>query len=138
MSKPDRAQQEYDVLIDQVTRRHAEFWARIKRNLRIEGECRIWTGAVGSNGYPKMNIRLTKPRRTFQIQMHRAFLVMMTNAPIPKDKEAGHYQCFNRACVRHVKLQTRQENLRDRDALPLIIQQRQHDSPLAVVGEFHA
>ena len=110
-----RAQKEYDVLLDQATRRHKEFWARIRRNLEIIGECRVWTGAISKNGYPRMNIRLSNPRRTFQLEMHRAFLIMQTHAPIPEGYEAGHYECHNRACVRHVRLETRQENLAARD-----------------------
>lgn len=86
--------------------------ARIERLVRWEGDCLIWTGAKKSNGYGAINFRHDGKHEQFKI--HAVFATLMTCAPIPDDMEVDHI-CNNRLCVRHLRLVTRQENLRVRD-----------------------
>lgn len=116
-----RSQREFAMVVRHVKRRKEALIARLNSKIRVEGECRIWTGAADANGYARLDFRVPGPRRRGEtgkhlfIGVHRLFLILRMAQPIPEDVEVGHYYCHNRLCVAHVKPQTRQENLRDRD-----------------------
>lgn len=119
---PKRAQLEFAVVLDQVRRRKEAFIARLQSLVYADGPCILYKGAKNVNGYGRMNFRFKDHRRRtreashVQIEAHRLFLILRLGTPIPTDREAGHYFCHNEACVRHVELQTREQNLAIRDA----------------------
>lgn len=103
----------YAVLHDIIDRGGRErLIARIERNTRWEGDCLVWTGAIKRNGYGAINFKYDG--RHVQFSIHAVFMTLMRCAPLPDDMEVDHF-CNNRACVRHLQLVTRQENLRMRD-----------------------
>ena len=76
------------------------FAARTERR----GECLVWTGAKGSDGYGQLSVngRSTKAHR---------YAWERENGPIPEEMMIDH-KCFNRACVdvEHLRLATLQQN----------------------------
>lgn len=113
---------EWAVIEDQLRRNREAFIARLQRLVRVDGDCRTWTGAPDANGYarlcfyvPGQRRRGRQPRKFF-IGVHRLFLMLALKRPINEGMEAGHYECHNRLCVKHVIEQTKQENLQHRDA----------------------
>lgn len=100
---------EFDILVKQDKQR---LIARLQRMVVREGDCYLWAGAVKRNGYGCLNFR--QDSKHVQFSAHRVFMTLMLCAPIPADKEVGHHTCFNRRCVKHIKLETRQENLANR------------------------
>lgn len=113
------AETEFLIVADQVKRRREAFIARIGRFTRADGECVVWIGSrTGRNAYPGMNARVPGVPRAnnhFKLMVHRVALILRTGKPIPLDKEAGHFQCHNPLCIKHVQLETRAENLAVRD-----------------------
>lgn len=113
----ESAQLEFDVITHHVKRDKAAFIARLKKHTRQEGDCVVWTGNKDSSGYPRMSFRIPNAPREkshIKIRVHRIAVILTTGAPIPSGHQAGHYECFNPLCIRHVKAQPKEENLADR------------------------
>lgn len=113
-NKPERRLLEFSVVSHHAVHRAEHFKMRLIRNLKATDGCMLWQGALDRNGYARINFRVSNPRSTLKIGVHRVFMMLKTAAPIPADLEVGHVGCFSRNCVRHIELQTRQENLASR------------------------
>lgn len=76
------------------------FAARTERR----GECLIWTGAKGGNGYGQLRVN------GMVTNAHR-YAWECVHGPIPDGMVIDH-KCFNRACINvdHLRLATRQQN----------------------------
>jgi hypothetical protein len=99
-----RRRLEFNVIVDQVRRRKAEFIARLQKNLVPVGECLCYRGVTDHKGYPVMNFKYEG--QPVQIGVHRVFAILGACRPIPRGMEAAHGdECKERTCVLHVSLQ---------------------------------
>ena len=110
---------EFELIKQRIAADREGFITRLSKNLRQEGDCRIWTAKVDKNGYARINFRLPAPRRRgepgkmMQIGVHRLFLTLELCRPIKPLHEAGHLpECCNPLCVKHVEEQTREQNIK--------------------------
>jgi hypothetical protein len=105
---------EFDILRREILLRKERFIQRLLRHLRADGPCLLWTGAMRGGrvgpGYPTMNFGIGRSRRKC-VDVHRIFLILQLGRPIRDKMEAGHYLCMNTRCVRHVREETRAQNL---------------------------
>lgn len=104
-----RRRLEFEIILGQVKKDKERFIARLERNIRREGDCIIWRGRKDTCGYGHINFR--HHGKHHPIAVHRLFLILRLCSPIPAGYEAGH-TCGNRACVKHVQLQTWQHNMK--------------------------
>lgn len=97
-------------------KRYASLYERLVANTRLAvpnnpASCWIWTGPVGSGGYPQICVR--KPEGPRNVQAHRAMLEEFHDILFPFD-EAGHC-CGNPLCISplsgHLEVQTRAQNM---------------------------
>lgn len=79
------------------------------RQVRIEGDCWIWTGTVHKDGYGV--IKYNNKR----MYTHLFMLKMLNGVDVPPGYEGDHL-CRRRACCNpdHIEVVTKQENLRRR------------------------
>lgn len=96
------------------TKRYASLYERLVANTRLAvpndpTSCWIWTGQVGSGGYPQVCVR--KPEGPRNLQAHRLMLEEFHDIVFPFD-EAGHL-CLNQLCINplHLEVQTRACNM---------------------------
>lgn len=99
-----------------MSKRYGSLYERLVANTRFAvpndpGSCWIWTGSVGSGGYPQICVR--KPEGPRNVQAHRAMLEEFHDIVFPFD-EAGH-RCGNPLCISplagHLEVQTRAHNM---------------------------
>lgn len=90
------------------------------RSTERRGDCLIWTGTIGSDGYGTMGVN----GKT--VRAHR-FAYEREHGPIPEGMYVDHI-CWNRICcnVEHLRLATPQENLQN---LSGARKGRKHDLP---------
>jgi hypothetical protein len=96
--------------------RYTTQYERLVANTRVDADgCWIWTGATGSNGYPRFTERRPGCPHPVKTAAHRRMLEITTGWLFPFD-EAGHYRCFKPLCIRPdcLEIQTPAENLSDR------------------------
>ena len=82
--------------------------SRLARRLTPDGDCLVWTGAVGSSGYGV--IGLSRSARTDYA--HRV-AYRLAKGPIPGGRQVDHL-CRNKLCCNpdHLEAVTQAENLR--------------------------
>lgn len=80
---------------------------RIAERTRPEGECLVWTGNIGTHGYPRLNM----DGELFLV--HR--LVRSLADGHPYDGLVVHHECRNKMCVRleHLRVLTSQEHAKE-------------------------
>ena len=81
--------------------------ARIRRKIKIENDCWIWTGPKTPNGYGKHRVGPGKPDRV----IHRIVWEHYKNQQIPEKLQLDHL-CRNRLCCNpdHFEVVTGSEN----------------------------
>lgn len=80
--------------------------------------CWLWTGSLGSGGYPQVCVRKEEGPRN--LQAHRSMLEEVLEILFPFD-EAGHL-CGNPQCVSplHLEVQTRAQNMAEQRAFGVV------------------
>lgn len=108
--KVSRRRLEFAVIRDQIDRRSAAFYTRIRNRLRLEPDgCITYQGTRGRTGYAQLTFRYRG--RFITIHAHRLFLILQLGCPIPLGYDAGHtHDCKHRHCVAHVFQQPWQDN----------------------------
>lgn len=76
--------------------------------------CRIWTGAIGSSGYGKINIRRRNDGKLKTRSAHRVSLADFLGVPVWRMNHVAHH-CDNRACIEplHLRSTTQRQNVRE-------------------------
>jgi hypothetical protein len=82
------------------------------RSVSLTGDCRIWTGPVGADGYGTISVRVSTGKRRAQ-QVHRVAYEAAYGAESLAGKVIDHV-CRERLCfnVNHLEAVTHAENLR--------------------------
>ena len=90
-------------------RHYSSIEEAIAGRVRVDGECRIWTGHIDDGGYGRVSDRPRGSNRPAHVVSWE-----LTNGPIPEGMVIDH-RCWNRACINpdHLRLATRTENARN-------------------------
>lgn len=108
---------EFLIVVDQVERNAERFIARLNRNIKRVGDCRLWQGGSisGRNGGNYRSTSFVYRGKQYMVYVHRLFLVMMLRHPIPKGYHVGHDHaiCKNSNCVFHLFLEESKQNVRE-------------------------
>lgn len=80
-----------------------DFWSRVDKS----GNCWLWTGALLKTGYGSVRLG-GKTQRAHRVAWE------LLNGPIPPGMYVLHdVECRNRHCVRHLRLGTHDDNMKD-------------------------
>lgn len=97
--------------------RYASLYERLVANTRVEGECWLWTGGIGTNKRPQLSIRRNGKHCTCNAAREMLNLFYVLDA----EAEASHLCTDSWLCIApdHLIPETKQQNMARRWGKPL-------------------